>query len=55
MDVRLGERVSLGMEGLYYFFEDDEIKFLNNGVTVTDIDVDNDFYVVRARLTFHLW
>jgi hypothetical protein len=54
MDVKLSERVSLGMEGLYYAFEDDKARFFDNGNEVASINSDNDFYVVRARLTYHL-
>ena len=55
MDVKLSERFSLGMEGLYYAFEDDSVVFFDNdGGRVANIDSDNDFYVVRARLTYHL-
>ena len=55
MDVKLAERISLGMEGLYYAFDDTKIDvFDNNGDSIARIDNDNDFYVVRARLTYHL-
>ena len=54
MDVKLSEHFSLGMEGLYYAFEDDKVLFFENGDQIATIHNDNDFYVVRARLTYHL-
>jgi opacity protein-like surface antigen len=55
MDVKLAERISLGMEGLYYAFDDDRIDvFDTDGDRIARIDSNNDFYVVRARLTYHL-
>ena len=53
MDVKLSERFSVGMEGLFYAFDDDKVNFFD-GDRVRSIDSDNDFYVVRARLTYHL-
>ena len=49
----MSERFSVGMEGLFYAFDDDKVNFFD-GDRVRSIDSDNDFYVVRARLTYHL-
>ena len=54
MDVKLSERFNLGMEGLYYAFDDDKVEFFDNGNRVGSINSDNDFYVVRTPLTYHL-
>ncbi len=53
LDVKLTEHVSIGMEGLYYFFDDDKVDFFVDEDRVDDTDIDNDFAVVRARLSFH--
>jgi hypothetical protein len=44
VEYRLTREIGLGLEGLYYTFEDD-----NLGITE-----DGDFFSVRARLTMHL-
>jgi outer membrane immunogenic protein len=42
---KLRDNVSIGLEGLYYAFDED-----NNG---SGNDDENDFWTVRARLTYH--
>jgi outer membrane immunogenic protein len=42
---KLRQNVSVGLEGLYYSFDEDD----NGGD-----DEDFDFWTVRARLTYHL-
>lgn len=42
---KLGERVSLGLEGVYYDLDDTEHLFHSE---------DNDFWTIRARLTYHM-
>jgi outer membrane immunogenic protein len=44
MDYKLRQNVSVGLEGLYYNFEDD----IGGGV-----EQELDFYTVRARLNYH--
>ena len=41
MDLKLSERFSLGMKGLYYPFENDRTVFFENGDRVAGIDSDN--------------
>ena len=41
------------MEGLYYFFDDSKVDFFADGDKVDSIDINNDLFVARARLTFH--
>ncbi len=53
-DVKLGERISIGMEGLFYGFDDDKVVFFADGKRAGSVSADNDFYVVQARLTYHL-
>jgi hypothetical protein len=53
-DVKLGERISISMEGLFYGFEEDKIVFFADGKRAGSLSADNDFYAVRARLTYHL-
>jgi hypothetical protein len=53
IEAMLSEHVSIGMEGLYYFFDDSEPDFLAGDDKVDSIDTNNDLYVARARLTFH--
>lgn len=43
---KLRQNVSVGLEGLYYNFDDDNDRFGR--------DEDQDFWSVRARLTYHL-
>ena len=54
MDVMLTQRVSMGMEGLYYAFDNDEIDYVVGDDPVAGTDIENDALVVRARLTVHL-
>ena len=42
------------MEGLFYAFDEDKVDFFANGNRIRSLETDNDFYVVRARLTYHL-
>ena len=56
-DVKLSESLSLGMEGLWYFFDDGGEGAIINPATggpVGGLDDDNQFLAVRARLTYHL-
>jgi outer membrane immunogenic protein len=56
IDYKLRENVSLGVEALYYSFEDHGIL---NGANpagepvLVNADLDRDFFTVRARLTYH--
>ncbi len=55
-DVKLSDGVSLGMDGLYYVFDDGGKGAIIDPSTdnpVRGLDDDNEFFVVRARLTFH--
>ena len=54
MDVMLSKRVSLGAEGLYYFFGDDALGISVDGNNVGSKNFSNDVLAVRARLSFHL-
>ena len=46
MDVKLAERISFGMEGLYYAFYADRIDVIDNsGDRIARIDSANDFYL----------
>lgn len=53
LETKLSEHVSIGMEGLYYFFDDSKVDFYSDGDKVESIDTNNDLIVARARLTFH--
>ncbi len=53
-DVKLSERLSIGTEGLLYLFEEDKVTFFADGNRAGSLSIDNDIYVVRARLTYHL-
>ena len=46
VEVKLSQAASLGVEGLYYGFEEDESQALG-------FDIENDIVVVRGRLTWH--
>jgi outer membrane immunogenic protein len=49
---KLRQNVSIGLEGLYYDFDTDEgFEPVDGGVFYQD---DKDFWVVRARLSYHL-
>lgn len=55
-DVKLSHSLSLGMEGMYYFFDDGgDGPTINasTGNSVDSLDDDTEFAAVRARLTFH--
>jgi len=55
-DVKLSESISLGMEGLWYFFDDEgngEIINPSTGEPIGSLNDDTDFAVARARLTYH--
>jgi hypothetical protein len=57
VDVKVSDRVSIGMEGLYYFFgQGDTASFLDpeTGRPIGGLEDDNQFLVARARLTIHL-
>ncbi len=52
-EFKLAHNWSLGLEGLYYDFEDnDQTEVFNN--VVAELDDENDFWVVRGRLTYHI-
>ncbi|MGI9383013.1 MAG: outer membrane protein [Methyloligellaceae bacterium] len=46
IEVKLSDAASLGVEGLYYGFDEDEDQ-------IRGFDIDNEFVVVRGRLTWH--
>lgn len=63
VDIKLDPNWSFGLEGLYYFFgdedgEDEWVGSCNYGCDkkkfLVHHEKDNDFFVVRARLTYHL-
>lgn len=43
-DYKLNQKLSFGVEGLYYAFNDD---------VTTNVDYDRDFWTVRARINYH--
>lgn len=47
IEFKVGELASIGLEGLYYDFEDDSNQALG-------FDLDNEFVVVRGRVTWHI-
>ena len=53
-EVKLNDKLSLGLEGLYYFFDDDvgRLTIEHNGTQKTYTDGDGGFYSVKARLTY---
>lgn len=55
-DVKISDRISLGMEGLYYFFDEGNGSIFNpdTGKPIGLLEDDNEFLVARARLTIHL-
>jgi opacity protein-like surface antigen len=53
LETMVSEHVSIGMEGLYYFFDDSKVDFFADGDKVDSISTNNDLLVARARLTFH--
>ena len=57
-DVKLSHSLSVGMEGMYHFFFDggDDGPIINapTTVSVSSLDDDTQYAVVRARLTYHL-
>ena len=57
-DVKLSPSLSVGMEGMYHWFfdggQDGPIINAPATVSVGDLNDDTEFYVVRARLTYHL-
>ena len=52
-ELKLSDRISIGTEGLLYLFDEEKVTFFANGNRVGSLNTDNDFYVVRARLTYH--
>jgi hypothetical protein len=38
---------------LLYLFDEESVDFFAGGNPVARLKTDNDFYVVRARLTYH--
>jgi opacity protein-like surface antigen len=53
VDTKLSDRLTLGLEGLYYGFEEDEVSVSGGGDTVTK-DGDNDVFVLRGRISYSL-
>jgi outer membrane immunogenic protein len=51
VEYKLRENVSLGLEGLYYAFEDDD-TVSDDGGSAT-LDFERDFWTVQARVTYH--
>ena len=54
--VKLSNNVSLGMDGLYYFFDEGGNGAIIEPATdepIGGLNDDNEFFVVRARLTLH--
>ena len=39
---------------LLYLFDEDKVTFFASGNLVGSLSADNDVYVVKARLTYHL-
>ena len=52
LEHKLAPNLSLGLEGLYYAFEDSAKNVSQSSITTYDMD--RDFYTVRARLNYHL-
>lgn len=51
---KIRSNVSLGLEGLYYSFEDDFAGARINGVDIiSPVSVEEDFWTIQARLTYH--
>jgi outer membrane immunogenic protein len=48
---KLRDNLSLGLEGLYYSFEDD-VSESADGLRAT-ADLERDFWTVQARITYH--
>jgi outer membrane immunogenic protein len=48
---KLRDNLSLGLEGLYYSFED-EARFSRGEATI-NTDLERDFWTVQARITYH--
>lgn len=48
---KLASNLSLGLEGLYYAFDDSEKN--TTEYFITTYDMERDFYAVRARLNYH--
>lgn len=44
---KLRDNLSLGLEGLYYSFEDDD------SIDGIDIEAERDFWTIQARITYH--
>jgi outer membrane immunogenic protein len=44
-DYKIAQNMSVGLEGLYYAFDENDNLYYSD---------DNDFWVVRARLSYHL-
>jgi opacity protein-like surface antigen len=53
LETMVSEHLSIGMEGLYYFFEDGKAAIFDGDEKVDSFDTNNDLFVARARLTFH--
>ncbi|HKJ63470.1 MAG TPA: hypothetical protein VKA94_15985 [Hyphomicrobiales bacterium] len=53
---KLTPNVSVGLEGLYYFFDDAAFskEWVDKFCKKVDFEDDNDLFVVRARLSYHL-
>jgi opacity protein-like surface antigen len=54
---KLSSNVSVGLEGLYYFFDDSNMskeEWMDWFCAKFEHEEDNDLFVVRARLSYHL-
>jgi outer membrane immunogenic protein len=49
IDHKLTDKISIGVEGLYYNFSSD----INPAITEAGVDLDRDFWTVQARLNYH--
>jgi len=50
MDHKLRDNLSIGLEGLYYSFDEE----YDLGYDYGSVEAERDFWVIRARLTYHM-
>jgi opacity protein-like surface antigen len=53
VDTKLSDRLTLGLEGLYFGFEDDDVRVSGGGASVVNED-DNDVFVLRGKISYSL-
>jgi outer membrane immunogenic protein len=53
VEYKIRQNVSLGLEGLYYAFEEDSVTLGQIEGQNLNLDVDRDFWTVQARITYH--